>query len=845
MTIEYMRDLMREKVVPEELVPQNLINCLIDEEAEPPKLDAFAFLMRLRALGIGSADFVNLLSGCGAPEEVVEKIRANPAMNLQGLIVTLDNSELDSEDYTRMLLTARQVWERTLTLRLERSEKITQDMEEGRTADTMELYKTSAQAAPEEEYEPEAPEDEPEDEEDYDYNYDEDMVELSFTAVLDRINEETLSGKSAESGASFTEEFDRMNAEVSEAENADDLHSGKNARRIFEGEEIDQTAVFEAPPEDTPKPPKEQEEPKDLTFSQAFDKIKSDKQNKLESDSFEDSTDETDFVQVDEESLREKFELLTSEMEKLPPKTAKQKASRKKAKVKEEYEEEYEDDEEEYDVDGLFEEESGKRSYHKGAIVGAAIGAAALVGAGFAVPRLIENRAASEISYAENTDDIFSKIYFAYKDGITGGKNARAVGSEAQALFGDLLIAPSEESGIGSFTLGSTKYIVTEESVSVSLVSNGAVTSLEELIPPENARFVAAFDSGGELYALFSGKQSGYMKIAEGIAEHTVLQDGILTDYEIKDGSISLGTVYTPVFERTFGIADEDVYLPRFGAGTPKPISAQNVAVSSGKGYSYGVSVEYSTVSGESRRSRAVIGDPVSASADGRFAMNGDEGVLINTNGEKLAAEKTGKLSRAAFGSGICAVAEEEDSGNIRLYDGDMKLKSILTGAPSSVDFMRFEGRMLIIGGSGTLVVVDCADPAAASRVSLAEAVGVVSGSSALTYETTENALVITRWRLENGSAKRLAEYSREFAADRLATVKFGAAAAVVLESGQSGAAYSYFDGVSVDNVYVVFAEGAQPKTASVFDDKEGFTAAFSDEGTIKAVCAGGIMVPR
>ncbi len=109
MTIEYMRDLMREKVVPEELVPQNLINCLIDEEAEPPKLDAFAFLMRLRALGIGSADFVNLLSGCGAPEEVVEKIRANPAMNLQGLIVTLDNSELDSEDYTRMLLTAASV----------------------------------------------------------------------------------------------------------------------------------------------------------------------------------------------------------------------------------------------------------------------------------------------------------------------------------------------------------------------------------------------------------------------------------------------------------------------------------------------------------------------------------------------------------------------------------------------------------------------------------------------------------------------------------------------------------------------------------------------------------------
>lgn len=843
MTIEYMRDLMREKVVPEELVPQNLINCLIDEEAEPPKLDAFAFLMRLRALGIGSADFVNLLSGCDAPEEVVEKIRQNPAMNLQGLIVTLDNSELDSDDYTRMLLTARQVWERTLTLRLERSEKITQDMEEGRTADTMELSKVSdAEAVSEEAYEPA----EEEDEGDYDYDYDEDMVELSFTAVLDRINEETLAETSGE-GSSFTEEFDRMNAEVSETssetENADDhdLHSGKNAKRIFEGEEIEQTAALETPP----APSKEPEDPKDLSFSQAFDKIKSDKQNKLESADLEDSTDETDFIQVDGESLREKFELLTSEMEKVQPKTAKQKASRKKAKVRDEYEEEYEDDEEEYDVDGLFEEESGKRGYHKGALIGAAVGAAALVGAGFIVPRFIGNRAASEISYAESTDDIFNKIYFAYNDGVTGGTNACALGSDAQTLFGDLLITPSEENGIGIFTLGNTKYVVTEESISASIVSNAGAASLEELIPPENARFVAAFDNGGELYALFSGQQSGYMKITEGNVDHTVLQDGILTDYELKDGAISLGTVYTPVFDHTFGIGDEDVYLPRFGTGTPKPISAQNVAISPGKGYSYGVSAEYSTVSGEPRRSRAVIGDPVAASADGRFAMNGDEGVLINTNGEKLMSEKTGKLSRAAFGSGICAIAEAEDSGNIRLYDGDMKLKSILTGAPASIDSMRFEGNMLIISGSGTLAVVDCTDPTAASRISLGEAVGVVSGSSALTYEVTESALVITRWELRNGSAKKLSEYAREFSADRLASVKFGAAAAVVLEGAQSGAAYSYFDGVSVDNVYVVFAEGAQPKTVSVFDDKEGFTAAFSDGGTIKAICAGGIMIPQ
>lgn len=826
MTVEYMRDLMREKVVPEDLVPQNMINRFIDEEAEPPKLDAFAFLMRLRALGIGSADFVNLLSGCGAPDEVVEKIRQNPAMNLQALIVTLDNSELDSDDYTRMLLTARQVWERTLTLRLERSEKITRDLEDSKTADTMEL----PQVENAEDEDMDLPDDGEIDEDDSYYNYDEDMVELSFTAVLDRINEETLAGKTGDdtgdAGDTFTEEFDRMNAELSETgseeeiEDDPDLHSGKNAKRIFEGEEP------EAP--DVPETAEETER-EELSFSQAFDKIKADKKKETEKASVEDNTDEADFVQVDEESLREKFESLTSEMEKLKPKTAKQ--------VKPEKDEESDDDE-------PYEDEP-RRVYHKGAIIGAAVGAAVLVGAGVAVPRIIGDRAANGLRYAESTDEIFNKIYFAYKDEITGGTAASPLGSDAQRIFGDLLITPSEENGLGSFSLDGAQYVVTEESISASIVENGSVTPLEALVPPESSRFVAAFDDDGKLYALFSGEQSGCMKISSGKADYTILQDGVLTDYSFADGKLGLGTIYTPVFGHTFGIADEEIYLPRLGAGEVKPVSAQNIIVSSTNGYSYGVSAEYFAENGGAVSARAVIGDPVAASADGRFAMNGDEGLLIKTDGEKPVSKKTGKLSRAAFGRGVCAVAEAEDSGNVRLMDGDMELKSILAGAPADITAMWFDGNMLMIGGSDKVARVDCSDLTAPRPLALDEAVGVVSGNSAVTYETAQNTFVIKRWELESGGARKLAEYTREFTADKIASVKFGSAAAVITDGAQSGAAYSYFDGVSVDSVYVVFADGAQPKIVSVFDDRDGFTAAFKDGDTIKAICAGGVKEPK
>ncbi len=115
MTVEEMRAIMRHRVVPEDLVVQNIVEYLMDESAQLPKLSAFAFLNRIHDLGMSAKDFTVLLEGCGAPQSAVDKIKANPAMSLNNLVLTLENSGLTSDDYSNMLYTARMVFEQTLT----------------------------------------------------------------------------------------------------------------------------------------------------------------------------------------------------------------------------------------------------------------------------------------------------------------------------------------------------------------------------------------------------------------------------------------------------------------------------------------------------------------------------------------------------------------------------------------------------------------------------------------------------------------------------------------------------------------------------------------------------------
>lgn len=823
MTIKKMRGIMNEKVVPEEIVPQNVINFLIDEDAEPPKPDAFAFLMRLRSLGIGSSDFLDLLEGCGAPDDVVARIRENPAMNLQGLILTLDNSELTTDDYTRMLLTARQVWERTLTLRLEKAEKLSLELEgELAPAEPEETGSETEEAEPAveevseetEQDEHEGYTDDEEYDEEYDPDYDEDMLEMSFTAVLNKIN-----------------------AEIRDGTFAQDV----SAEGEYGGGEEPPEASGNVSGEDGAEVPDEED-----TFAAAFDKIKH-KQAGIAPEPRDDETEEA------EEPWETEEENKTAAEDTAPIAVPDGKVARKSAGAPPEPDEdepredgfrdgEYDEDED----DEYGDDEEPRRGYHTGAIVGSAVGAAALVAAGVIIGGTIGGNGAKTLRYAKDTSDIFDKVYYAYADSAAGGDTVCETSPDLNTVFGDLLIGGSEPADIGLFTQESVSYSVTETEISSVIVENGAVVTPEKIVPPENARFVAAFDENGALYAVFSGKQSGFMKLSGGKTEFTVLQDGVLTDHGVSDGEMRLGTVYTPVFGHTFGIEDESEYLPKTGTGELSPVPAQSVIISETMGYSYGVSAGYSLTDGKMTDVCAIMGDPVAASADGRFALNGDEGLIVKTVGRSFRTEKTGRLKFAAFGGGICAVIEQNDGepNTVTLFNGELGSAAVLTGAPDNVSGVWFDDTALAVrNGDGSVIRVDCSTPEEPEPLSVRAVRGIVSGNSAITLETDGGNLTITRYGLENGTAKKLAEYSELLSAESIATVGLGENTAMLFDGAKTGVAYRFFDGVSVISEYVVFAEGEQPKTVSVFDDKTGFTAAYKNNGSINAVCGEGIKV--
>lgn len=793
MTIEEMRKEMRREVVPEELVPQNIINRLIDEDAEPPKLDAFSFLTRLRALGIGSGDFLDLLEGCDAPAEVVEKIRENPAMNLQGLILTLENSELTTDDYTRILLTARQVWERTLTLRLEKSEKISQEVDISDNEDDEpvkvygeELPETDVKSdeVSEKEAEEGIPEEAPDEE------YDEDLLEMSFSAVLEKINAKVDNGEPE-------------NVQEENPENATEIKDGESASAEITGTEEKKKIV--------PKKPKKKRVAKPSAEATGNTDNKEDAPEIAAENAMENEEDGISFAEVYDQIKRDKKLFL----------------------------ENYENQinmEQPDEADGS---ENPRLGYHKGAIIGSTVGAAALIGAGFLIGNLAGNMNAKKLHCAADNYEIFAKIYYDYNASVSGGALIGEV-DDFTEVFGDLLINGNGTEP-NSYSLGSEVYSLTEEAISVSIVENGSVKSLDDLVPPKNARFVAAFDSNGELYALFSGRQSGYMKISEGKVKYMVRQDGVLTDYALYGGEIRLGTVYTPRFERTFTINDEDVYLPKTGTDFPEPISANKIYMSETDGYSYGVSAGYSTADGNMTDVCAIIGNPVAASADGRFVLNGKKGLIVDTGGEKPTARETPILTYATFGEGVCAIVEETAPESIKLLDSKLNDSSVLTGLTGGIGSMRFNGGSLNIIGAQGAFTVDCSDISSPSPTVLKRINGIITEQSAITCEVINSAVVISRYDLNNGTAKKIAEYKKDVSVKDIQDVSIGNPKTAVIDGEKSGVAFSYFDGVSVVSEYVVFESGKQPSVVTLYDDKTGFTEAYTNGGKIYAICSTGV----
>ena len=170
-----------------------------------------------------------------------------------------------------------------------------------------------------------------------------------------------------------------------------------------------------------------------------------------------------------------------------------------------------------------------------------------------------------------------------------------------------------------------------------------------------------------------------------------------------------------------------------------------------------------------------------------------------------------------------------------------MKPASNITGISAKISGMWFDGSVLTVDGEdGVILRADCSDTSAPKTLVLQNAEGICIGNSALTFSADGNAFTITRYERENGAARELAKFTKELPAEQLSTVKFGDLGAVLMIGAKSGAAFSYFDGVSVVSEYAVFENGVTPQTVSVYDDKTGFTAAFEQNGKITAVCGEG-----
>lgn len=1042
MTIGDMRRLMLKKVVPESVVPQNIVDFLIDENAQLPEPDAFTFLTRLRGLGIGSADFLYLLEGCGAPQAAVDKIKANPAMTLQGLILTLDGAGMTSKDYTRILYTARQIWERTLTLRLETSERLSEENSgtdedevsenEGAVSENEgvvsenegefsenegvvsenggevsgnedEVYKTNV---PEEDPEaplphgkppvayPDATEELMSVDFGSDYEFGGDDSDNADDAADNETDDRTdapaggsfgigsggavdLFGGDAVSGElgysqSFTEsfvndymvdfseddlaespededipddfggvyyggyeqypdeipavgngsdnnatadnaaeykptnsipdarepfevhiasydipeepdEFERARAESRKNDAASDANDGTGEFEFVTEDELPKknTAPFEVKIDygddgyDEPQARVNAQQSVNAAFRQSVRENVKPEQSQYNGET-------TMIVPISREDIEQNISAMSSkagtrDAEDEPtlndlPKTAVQKPSAKTARQIPHFSDEpYDEDEEESDhkltdISANFgksdisgrnyspEEDKKSSGMKKGVVIAAGIGAAALIGANVIVSRFISANDRSKIVYAQSADDIFAEIYYSHDAKIAGGDTVSEYQTDYSKVFGDLLICGN---GLGTFTVGNNIYSVSENKIAASVFQGGEMSALGQFEPADGTKFVAAFEKDDSLIAVYSAvpkkdgpsaavygtNECGYLKIKGEEVLYTVRQSGVLTDFAVDNGEIRIGSVYTPVFYESFKADRPDIYLPKVGTDA-KTIEPQNVILSRTKGYSYALSAGYSLEGGTVVSSKAAIGNPVYASADGRFVMNGSEtkrdvtteyGLLLSA-GEEPAFERGDKIGCAAASADRIAVYE--DGGIVlrdREFGGAVKLDNIAK-VPTK---LRFSGNMLIAADNdGVFLTADCSDLSKVTLLTLKQINGDCSDNSAITLEADMNGIKLTRYVLENGKEKEIVSFTRELTSDRAKTLVCGTANAMVARSDRCGAAYSYFDGVSVISEYVTLSDATE--AATLFDDKTGFEYAFVMDGKIYAVCSKG-----
>ncbi len=854
---------MRRKVVPENVIPQNIIEYLMDDSAELPELDAFTFLNRLRALGIGSADFQYLLEACDAPAACVEKVKRNPAMNLQNLILTLESSGLSSQDYTIMLYTARQIWEQTLTIRLEKTTEAADEVDEETEENPEQIpVEEIAQAVPEEN-------EQDDDEEDFD--------EPSLAEVLEQVRllekEMSYSGDDEDEPEKLPEiaPEEPETPSIEKAEISYD-EEPEHSLRDVDGLTSDFSKVFDIIKENkkaereeaqnASAPDDEYEESEEPvaksvgtlpTGTLSVTKIlagmqKSAPENEEtgDEDGYEDE-EEIDEISAEEAEINpdedyedENFDNTSSLVQidrNLFSKTAKQVPAKEPDDEDEPLDEEDDDD---YEDELSRKIRRTPKKYNVKALVAGAIGAAALTVLSVAAGTI--SKKTPDIVFAEKNEDIFSRIFSSYSTEIIGGDTICEY-SDSCEIFGDLLI---NKNGGMSFSDDKTVYTVTSEKISSERFDGEVLDSAEYIEPPTKTAFVTAFQQDGALYCVFSGdnnekgeKECGYMKIKNGTTLFTVRQDGILSDFSLDDGKISLGSVYVPKYTRNFSAEDAEVYLPRLGKNDKTPLTAENIALSGTDGCSFAVCAQYTLENGENTAAKAVLGNPVSASADFRAALNGktedkEYGLLVNFK-DTLSARRCEKISAAAFGEGFAVTLEGE---NANLRAADFTAKCELSNLSEKAQKLKIMDKNLLVGNDdGFFSAFDCSNIDEPSAVKLTKTNGIVSGDNAAVF-SIDGGLTITYYKNEGETAKILGEYKKSFSDDELKTLVLKVTETTAFADDSCGAAFEYFDGVSVVSQYVIFGKNEGEKT--LYDDRTGFMRAFSSGGKIYAVSSKG-----
>ena len=770
MTVSQLRDRMTEKVVPEKLMPQNIVEFLMDEDAELPELDAFTFLNRLRALGIGSADFLYLLSGCGAPAEAVEKVRKNPAMNLQGLILTLDGAGLTSQDYTRMLYTARQLWERTLTMRLEDEEQ-----NEPAPVSAEEAYEAvdDIREYPEEAEDTDDHPAEAEDAEEY--------------PVEDDIPEETAEADEIPAPEEQADEvFEKMIGQ--EEPLAEDPAEPETPDMTELPEETEEPAVSAELPENTAEEPTEDEPISEET---------------------------SEFRPIDMDELRRNLiadaeELSVEEDEAAPDENA---------------------DAEEDDSEEI------PSQYHRGALITSAVGAAAVFATaacvgfmGFAPAETVSTR------FAADSTEIFAAIYRSYNDGVIGADVVEWSGEVS--AFGDMLV--KSDGSLGTFYSGGVLYTAGPTGISCENADGAQLSEADIITPPEDTEFVYAQLGGDAVYAVFSGAECGFVRIDGGKVTYTAEQDGVLTDFVFEEDTVRVGSVYTPPFSESFSSSQTECFLPSLGTGEKKLLAPENILLSGVSGCSYAISAEYSLADGAAENAFAALGCPVYASADGFAAMTDvDNGLFIrieNTaDGLSHTAVRTDKFTSAAGGNGVYATVGSDENGSVvTIYNSGFTPAAALKNFDREVTSLRRSGNIICISGAdGVFMAADCNDAANPAVISEVKS-GRILGESAMTVENASDGLTFRVYSADG----EVCSYIKKVDGDAAATLAAGSGNAFFAGDGVYGAAYSWFDGVSVVSEYAVF--GNHKEEVTLFDDKTGFTAAFERSGTLCLVYGGG-----